>query len=1056
MNNNKELYLKGDSFIIENYDKKKPFASFLPGVAGLDGIPIWAFYTNRGQGIAGFGVENKDGAILDFVPANKAYRRTEIEGFRTFIKKDGNVHEIFSSNTGDLVKRKMSIGTNSVGFTEKNLTLKLKVDVKFFTVTDEKYPGLVRKVEITPLSEFTGEIQVADGLMTLWPYGNSNYAIKDMSNLSVAWFETYNTENGMPFFRNRSTTSDSAEVGEINEGHFFAAYSNKSTEPLDVIYDPLLLFGTNTSLSKADGLEEDDLKVIINKKQYSANKIPCAYAVYDGNIDDKLIIASITGRINSVEKLNETAERFSIDYIQELEERAEKLGESLVLPVEAKTAIPEFDAYVRQTFLDNLLRGGYPILFDGKSGPMVFHVYSRIHGDMEREYNNFVIEPSYYSQGIGAFRDVNQNRRNDVFFVREAGLFNVRLFMEMIQMDGQNPLSIRGSRFQASEEEAEALVKLVVTGGEKINKIICGEFTPGLLLKYIDDYGVELKVSRHEFLNEVMGKSNQIIKGSYGHGFWADHWTYNMDLVDNYLAIYPDMLENLMFHQELRYFISPAKVLPREDKYVINKEGKIRQYDAILIDEKRLTILGIEPNGTNWHRDKKGEVVKTNLFVKLLSLVLNKISNLDQSGIGIMMNTDKPGWNDSMNGLPGLFGSGTSETIELGRIIEFLQLSLQFDEKVILPKELFEFYIRYKGLLLRHLEGKIDNLELFESAQRTKEAYNELISMELSGESETVPVSSFGGFLKNAAEKIESAIQKAVELGDGIPPSYIIHDALDYKLIEGKKHPVNGMQNVIVTRWIMRSLPLYLEAPARYLKQLHDRNKSLELYKKIMGSGMYDKKLKMYVTSESLENETLEIGRARAFSAGWLERESVFMHMEYKYLLGILKSGLYQEFFEAIKTAFPPFMDPEIYGRSILENSSFIASSRNPDPENHGRGFVSRLTGTTSELISIWLIMMTGWKMFKMEDELVFSLNPVLSSDFFDENNEVRCKIFSNTEIVYKNPGRKHTYGSDGVSVKSYTIFCKNGTTKALDRISGVNAHDVRNGEIRLIEALLI
>ena len=56
----------------------------------------------------------------------------------------------------------------------------------------------------------------------------------------------------------------------------------------------------------------------------------------------------------------------------------------------------------------------------------------------------------------------------------------------------------------------------------------------------------------------------------------------------------------------------------------------------------------------------------------------------------------------------------------------------------------------------------------------------------------------------------------------------------------------------------------------------------------------------MYKTSESLEAEGFEIGRARGFTAGWLERESVFMHMEFKYILELIKNGLYKQFFEDI------------------------------------------------------------------------------------------------------------------------------------------------------------
>ena len=47
-------------FIIEDYHRQKTFSSFLPGIAGEQGIPIWAFYVNRGQGISSFGIQDKD------------------------------------------------------------------------------------------------------------------------------------------------------------------------------------------------------------------------------------------------------------------------------------------------------------------------------------------------------------------------------------------------------------------------------------------------------------------------------------------------------------------------------------------------------------------------------------------------------------------------------------------------------------------------------------------------------------------------------------------------------------------------------------------------------------------------------------------------------------------------------------------------------------------------------------------------------------------------------------------------------------------------------------
>jgi len=34
-------------FVLENYASAHPFASFLPGIAGPQGIPMWVFYVNR-------------------------------------------------------------------------------------------------------------------------------------------------------------------------------------------------------------------------------------------------------------------------------------------------------------------------------------------------------------------------------------------------------------------------------------------------------------------------------------------------------------------------------------------------------------------------------------------------------------------------------------------------------------------------------------------------------------------------------------------------------------------------------------------------------------------------------------------------------------------------------------------------------------------------------------------------------------------------------------------------------------------------------------------------
>ena len=63
----------------------------------------------------------------------------------------------------------------------------------------------------------------------------------------------------------------------------------------------------------------------------------------------------------------------------------------------------------------------------------------------------------------------------------------------------------------------------------------------------------------------------------------------------------------------------------------------------------------------------------------------------------------------------------------------------------------------------------------------------------------------------------------------------------------------------------------------------------------------------MYKVNADLSKESDEIGRTRIFPAGWLENESVWLHMEYKYFLELLRCGLAKEFFTEIHGACPIF-----------------------------------------------------------------------------------------------------------------------------------------------------
>src|ERR1039457_3300091 len=133
---NKPYYLNDDgAFAIEDYQHSKLFSDFFPGVSGLHGIPMWAFYVNRGQAVSSFGIESKDKAILEFQPANKAYRLTSIQGFRTFLKISDGKRQRFYEPFGNSVmsafkvRQRMFITSQDLTIEEINTTLGLKVTV---------------------------------------------------------------------------------------------------------------------------------------------------------------------------------------------------------------------------------------------------------------------------------------------------------------------------------------------------------------------------------------------------------------------------------------------------------------------------------------------------------------------------------------------------------------------------------------------------------------------------------------------------------------------------------------------------------------------------------------------------------------------------------------------------------------------------------------------------------------------------------------------------------------------------------------------------------------
>lgn len=236
-------------------------------------------------------------------------------------------------------------------------------------------------------------------------------------------------------------------------------------------------------------------------------------------------------------------------------------------------------------------------------------------------------------------------------------------------------------------------------------------------------------------------------------------------------------------------------------------------------------------------------------------------------------------------------------------------------------------------------------------------------------------------------------------------------------------------------------------------KTLRDAQVAKQLHQRVKSSVLYDHSLKMYKTNAPLESLPMDIGRLRAFTPGWLENESIFLHMEYKYLLELLRAGLYEEYFEDFRNALVAFQDPARYGRSPLENSSFIVSSAHPDASLHGAGFVARLTGATAEFLSMWNIMMAGQNPFVIENgDLCLRLKPALPGWLFDKDGIVSFTFLGQCQVTYFNPSHANTY-ADSIHIRSMNIYSEAGKIEIQGDIIGPpHASLVREGKIRQIE----
>jgi len=1049
-----QYYYKNKEFVIENYNNQRAFSSFLPGIAGLHGKPLWAFFMNRAQGMSSFGIRDKDGAIMEFYPANIACRRISLEGFRTFIKIDNkrgkkNIYEpfrIYSRNAKNRPEQRFYVSPHEFRIEEISRKHSLKIEVIYNTIPNEDFPALSRILRIENLNGQRRDIELIDGMPKICHFGMNEFFMKHMSRTIEAWMEAEWVSPKAPLYKLSVSASDVSTVKYITSGNFYLSVTDKGTRP-NVIIDPECVFGDYADFTYPgafrDGISGD------LKKQKNRNITMSAFSHCALSLPGKSMrsLYSLIGYAESNAALKKIEKKIKKSFFanKRIENKIELEKISSSVTVFSNELI--FDEYVKQTNLDNILRGGYPVTIENSG--KVMYVFNRKHGDLERDYNNFILRPEFYSQGNGNFRDTLQNRRNSLWINPKVEQKDIIDFYNLIQLDGFNPLVIKGDTLTLkTSKRAKAIARKYFNDAKrkKAEEFLLSEFTFADLIHF--NLTKLTGTTQKDFLKNVLSQVSSKVSAQHHEGYWIDHWTYTLDLIDAYLGLYPEKRYELLFKEKkYMFFDSPYRVKPRNRRYIKKGADSIRQYKSVYLDKDKKDFMDLRKSDKTWVRSKKGKghVYKCTLAVKIMAIIANKMASLDAEGRGIEMEADKPDWCDSLNGLPGIMGSSISVTAELLRLVVFFKKAaedLMGDVTLSIPVEILNFCENLTKELKRNLEGEplISNYEYWDKTNSLKETFREDVRYGLDGREEALDKEDLMFFLALSLKKLKNAILKSIGPNE-IPFTYFINEATVFD------------KNCNVKEFKSRPMPFYLEGPTRVLKTEEDRGRILNIYKNIRKSSLYDKELRMYKLNASIEKESLEIGRSRVFTPGWLENESIWLHMEYKYLLEVLRKGLYDEFYDDFRKVLVAFQAPERYGRSVLENSSFIVSSRFFDKNMHGLGFIARLTGATAEFMHMLRIMNLGEVPFTLlNGKLAFKPEPILHKELFTKKSRkiefcfkrgrksfhlptdsYAFSVFENTLIICKNPKKKNTFGKNAVRPIQFTVHEKSGKHTVLE-----------------------
>ncbi|HEY8240397.1 MAG TPA: hypothetical protein VIH35_03080, partial [Kiritimatiellia bacterium] len=723
-----------------------------------------------------------------------------------------------------------------------------EVRVSYFTLTDEPLAALVRTVEIRNTAGHRRSLQLLDGLPLVVPHGLDNFMLKNMRNIAPCFCAVTGLPSRIPGLRAKTSTGDEAFVEEIREVNFFFGFEQGSSDGLLCpIVDPNLVFGPAGYPAHAEPFYARGFDPAATQRL--ENMLPCGFvcASFDLEPGQQRVFHSFFGHAQQERDMADLARRARAGtYVEDRRRAARDMMTRLSQPCRTLSSHTVLNTYAAQNLLDNRLRGGAPVTISNGGKPIVLPLYSRKHGDLERDYNPYVIEPTYFSQGEGNYRDVNQNRRHDVFFNPDVGADNVVSFFNMIQPDGFNPLVVKPKKLVCRRSPALDKFLKQSVGAKRAAAVLAfvtQEFEIGRLFHHFAVAQVKLTGSRESFLHGLLRHAESVQDSVHGVGYWSDHWTYNIDLLASFRSIFPDQYGDLLFRQKrFLYCDTHVAVRPRAEKYMIMRDRPM-QLHPLRSDKAKEALIASRASLRHAVRTKRGRgvVYTTTLAPKLLALAAIKITSLDAHGIGIEMEAERPNWYDALNGLPGQFGSSTCETFELKRLLLVIQ------ESLTLAPGAFRWTVPVEvAALVRGVAKAMKTSNAFscwDKLNTLKESFRAATFDGFDGKEKTLTRAEVESFVVVALEHVDQGLRKARDPKTGLYRTYYRQEVTG--MARGKANG-DGMVTFTAKGFKATPLPLFLEGQVHAMRVVKGEREARAIYEAVRKSDLYDKDLRMY------------------------------------------------------------------------------------------------------------------------------------------------------------------------------------------------------------------